>query len=146
MSMEYAVMAETHEGKTMTLRRGFSSQDDAEDHPVQMALWRRVWVAPVPGTETPKPAPTLPPGPWDWVAAGTADVRGSFHAYLVDATEAAEMDVANIVEGVWTIPASRAKNSTPVAIPLNANMLATITSTENARASRAATSSLRPPC
>ena len=24
MSMEYAVMAETHEGKTMTLRRGFS--------------------------------------------------------------------------------------------------------------------------
>jgi hypothetical protein len=58
MSMEYAVMAETHEGKTMTLRRGFSSQDDAEDHPVQMALWRRVWVAPVPGTETPKPAPT----------------------------------------------------------------------------------------
>ena len=71
----------------------------------------------------------LPPGPWDWVAAGTADVRGSFHAYLVDATEAAEMDVANIVEGVWTIPASRAKNSTPLAIPLNANMLATITST-----------------
>ena len=50
MSMEYAVMVETHEGKTMTLRHGFSSQDDAEDHPVQMALWRRVWVAPVPGT------------------------------------------------------------------------------------------------
>jgi hypothetical protein len=57
------------------------------------------------------------------------EIGQAFHAYLVDATEAAEMDVANIVEGVWTIPASRAKNSTPLAIPLNANMLATITST-----------------
>jgi hypothetical protein len=57
MSMEYAVMAETHEGKTMTLRRGFSSQDDAEDHPVQMALWRRVWVAPIAGSRHSRPAP-----------------------------------------------------------------------------------------
>jgi hypothetical protein len=85
--MEYAVMAETHEGKTMTLRRGFRSEEDAEDHPVQMSLWKRVWVAPVPGTEKPIPAEaTLPPRPWDWIAAGTADASGTFHAYLVDAT------------------------------------------------------------
>jgi integrase len=41
-------------------------------------------------------------------------------------SEAAEMDVANIVEGVWTIPAGRAKNSKPLAIPLNADMRAII--------------------
>jgi integrase len=41
-------------------------------------------------------------------------------------SEAAEMDAANIVEGVWTIPAGRAKNSKPLAIPLNADMRAII--------------------
>jgi integrase len=41
-------------------------------------------------------------------------------------SEAAEMDTANIVEDVWTIPAGRAKNSKPLAIPLNADMLAII--------------------
>ena len=41
-------------------------------------------------------------------------------------SEAAEMDIGNIVEGVWTIPASRAKNSKPLAIPLNADMGAII--------------------
>jgi integrase len=45
-------------------------------------------------------------------------------------SEAAEMDVANIAEGVWTIPASRAKNSKPLAIPLNADMLAIIGDTK----------------
>jgi integrase len=45
-------------------------------------------------------------------------------------SEAAEMDVANIVEGVWTIPAGRAKNSKPLAIPLNADMLAIIGDTK----------------
>jgi integrase len=45
-------------------------------------------------------------------------------------SEAAEMDVANMVEGVWTIPASRAKNSKPLAIPLNADMRAIIGDTK----------------
>ena len=45
-------------------------------------------------------------------------------------SEAAEMDVANIAEGVWTIPAGRAKNSKPLAIPLNADMLAIIGDTK----------------
>jgi len=42
--MEYAVKAETHEGEIKVLRRGFVSQDKAEDHPVKMSLWKRVWV------------------------------------------------------------------------------------------------------
>jgi hypothetical protein len=81
---EYVVMAETHEGKVMRLRGGFPSQEAAEDHPVTLALWKKVWVEPKVIPE--KVAPALPPLPWDWVAAGAADARGSFHAYLVDAT------------------------------------------------------------
>jgi hypothetical protein len=37
--MEYAVKAETHEGKVLILRRGFASHKDAEDHQIQMSLW-----------------------------------------------------------------------------------------------------------
>ncbi len=42
--MEYAVKAETHEGKIVTLRDGFPSRAVAEDFPVRLATWRRVWV------------------------------------------------------------------------------------------------------
>ena len=42
--MEYAVKAETHEGKVLILKRGFASQEEAEDHPVRMSHWKRVWV------------------------------------------------------------------------------------------------------
>jgi hypothetical protein len=42
--MEYAVKAETKEGDIVTLRRGFPSRSDAEDFPVRLSLWRRVWV------------------------------------------------------------------------------------------------------
>jgi hypothetical protein len=45
--MEYAVKAETHEGKVMVLRRGFASKEEAEDHPIKMLLWKRVWVEPI---------------------------------------------------------------------------------------------------
>ncbi len=68
--MEYAVKAETHEGKVMTLRRGFTSADEAEDHPVTVKLWKRIWVEPIPAT--PMLPQTLPPTPWttDIVDAG----------------------------------------------------------------------------
>lgn len=82
--MQYAVKAETHEGKVMTLRGGFVSQDAAEDHPVQMNLWKRVWVEPM-ASEVMRPA-ELPPRPWDWVTSGTVSANGLFNAYLVDAT------------------------------------------------------------
>jgi hypothetical protein len=42
--MEYAVRAETKEGDVVTLKRGFPSRSDAEDHPIRLHLWRRVWV------------------------------------------------------------------------------------------------------
>lgn len=84
--MEYAVMAETHEGKTMVLRRGFGTQEAAEDHPVQMNLWKRVWVAQMAPQIARANPPVLPPKPWDWVASNDTDARGQFHAYLVDAT------------------------------------------------------------
>src|ERR1700676_4707730 len=41
-------------------------------------------------------------------------------------SEVAEMDVADIVEGVWTIPAGRAKKSKPLPIPLNGELPAII--------------------
>jgi hypothetical protein len=43
-TMEYSVKAETKEGDVITLRRGFPSRSDAEDYPVRLSLWRRVWV------------------------------------------------------------------------------------------------------
>jgi hypothetical protein len=45
--MEYAVKAETHDGQVKILRRGFASEEEAEDYPVQMSLWKRVWVEPI---------------------------------------------------------------------------------------------------
>jgi hypothetical protein len=85
MTMEYAVKGETHEGNTLTLRRGFMSQEAAEDHPVQMSLWKRIWVEPV-GEIAEKKPPTLPPMPWDWVCADFPTNNARAHIYLVDAT------------------------------------------------------------
>ena len=42
--MEYAVKAETQEGDVVTLKRGFPSRSDAEDYPVRLSRWRRVWI------------------------------------------------------------------------------------------------------
>lgn len=85
MPVEFAVKCETHEGFLHTLRRGFASRDDAEDYPVRLATWKRVWVEEI----TPKPVksavPVLPPLPWDWVAAGMKGNRNYYSAYLVDA-------------------------------------------------------------
>jgi hypothetical protein len=45
--MEYAVKGEAHDGKIRIVKRGFASEDEAEDHPVRLSLWRRVWVEPI---------------------------------------------------------------------------------------------------
>ena len=42
--MEYAVKAETREGRITIVKRGFASQEEAEDHPIRMSRWKRVWV------------------------------------------------------------------------------------------------------
>lgn len=85
MQTEYAVKAETHEGNVMTLRRGFACEEDAENHPVKLSLWKRVWVEPIGTIQKERPAPQLPPKPWDWVSSGAVSANGTFHAYLVDA-------------------------------------------------------------
>jgi hypothetical protein len=56
---EFCIRAETKHGKVLTIYRGFSSEMEAEDYPVQLSLWKRVWVersvAPAPPPkETPK--------------------------------------------------------------------------------------------
>lgn len=86
MSLEYAVKVETHEGNVLTLRRGFASEDDAEDHPVEMRLWKRVWVEPIGELPPPPAPPTLPPMPWDWIAAAFPTNNAKTHIYLTDAT------------------------------------------------------------
>lgn len=87
---EFAVKAETLTGSVMTLRRGFPSRAKAEDHPVTLSLWKRVWVeriAPEQQRQPPPPQPAvLPPLPWDWVASKTPSSNGGYNAYLVDAT------------------------------------------------------------
>lgn len=42
--MEFVVKGETREGRIMILKRGFASQDKAEDYPIRMSDWKRVWV------------------------------------------------------------------------------------------------------
>jgi hypothetical protein len=44
MIEEYAVKGENPDGIVVTLRRGFASKNDAEDHRVVMSQWKRVWV------------------------------------------------------------------------------------------------------
>lgn len=68
--MNFAVKAETHEGNIKTLRR-FGTREAAEDHPVQMSLWKRVWIEEE-SDPAPAPMPMLPPMPWtiDVVDAG----------------------------------------------------------------------------
>ena len=42
--MEYVVKGETREGEITIVKRGFASQEEAEDHPIRMSDWKRVWV------------------------------------------------------------------------------------------------------
>ena len=42
--MEYVVKAETREDNIAVLKRGFASKEEAEDHPIRMSDWKRVWV------------------------------------------------------------------------------------------------------
>ena len=75
MTSKYQVMAETHEGTTHILRKGFSSEEAALGHPVRLSLWKRVWVE---KSTTPKPVePPKPPFTVEWT--------GGF-AYLLDST------------------------------------------------------------
>ena len=41
--MEYAVKGERRDGRVMTVKRGFASQEEAEDPRILMSRWKRVW-------------------------------------------------------------------------------------------------------
>lgn len=123
--MTFVVKAESHEGKTLTLRGGFATRDDAEDHPVQMSLWKRVWVE---GAASPPPAPptpTLPPLPWDWVSSTVTDARGSFHAYLVDAT-------GRKIAAIWGREGEKALIADTIIQQVNSALLSTETDRKGA--------------
>ena len=45
--MEYAVVAQKHDGDLVTPQAGFASRENAEDHPIKLSKWRQVWVQPV---------------------------------------------------------------------------------------------------
>lgn len=70
---KYAVMAETHAGKTIMLER-YQTKDDAEEHPVKLSNYRRVWIEPI------RDRPTDLRLPWSF------DRHHRHHSYLKDAT------------------------------------------------------------
>lgn len=39
----FAVFAETHDGREIRLAQGFATLDAAEEHPVRLKDYRRVW-------------------------------------------------------------------------------------------------------
>ena len=94
----YQVMGESHTGKTLILRRGFASEDDALDHPVRLAHWKRIWVEKGPPLELPDNSP--PPFPWNvlWVNGRSymIDADGKKFATLLG-TQARREHVAGIL-------------------------------------------------
>ena len=72
----YQVMAKSFTGKNLCLRKGFTTEDAALDHPVKLANWACVWVTETP--PTPEPDNSPPPFPW------TAEWRGRY-LYMMDA-------------------------------------------------------------
>lgn len=65
------------------LHGGFASREDAEDHPVRLASWKRIWIDTV---ERPiSRLPSIPPLPWSYESSAAQSNNGSFHLYLVDA-------------------------------------------------------------
>lgn len=68
--MRFAVKAETHEGSIHALRY-FPTREEAEDHPVRLATWKRVWIEQV--DSAPALPAYAPPFPWqfEWERSNT---------------------------------------------------------------------------
>jgi hypothetical protein len=118
--MTWAVKGETHDGYILTIRKGFDTQEAAEDHPVTLSKWRCIWVerwVPAPPKKRVNvKEPTLPPFPWRLVLeahpstvrvvvadatgkkiaviAGSANVRRLIADFIIDAC-----NTLNEVEG-----------------------------------------------
>lgn len=78
--MPYAVKAEDKTGAVITIRSGFRTLDQAEDYPVVMKLYRRVWSEELPEKNPVHKISRRPTGilPWTWGDK-------THNAYLVDA-------------------------------------------------------------
>jgi hypothetical protein len=77
---KFVVMGETHNGAILTLRRGFKTRDAAEDHPVTMKYWKRVWVEEDVRPPVAPPATTAPV-PW------RVERMGNCFTYVRDAED-----------------------------------------------------------
>lgn len=99
--MEFAIKGETKDGGILMLRRGFPTRDAAEDHPIQMSLWKRVWVEEI--EPVPVPIETPPPFPWtvQWIGvfAYVLDADGRRIASLLGSQKRRE-HVAEIICGL----------------------------------------------
>ena len=100
-SVVFEVRAETHDGLIMVLRR-FGTLEDAEDHPVRLATWKRVWVAEA--ADKPPRDVSAPPLPWqvEWVNGRTyvLDAKGKRIAVLLGTRERKEHTADLIYERI----------------------------------------------
>jgi hypothetical protein len=101
--MPFNVHAEDHDGDTHVLRHGFPTREAAEDHPVKLSLWRRVWVEEAP--PGPPRDTAFPPMPWlvEWLNGMTyvRDAKGKRFAILIGTVEKREK-VAALLERLIT--------------------------------------------
>ena len=84
--MAFAVMGETEHG--VLCLRSFATRNEAEDYPVILAKWRRVWVVEIPAEpSTPVRPDTGEPAPLPWTSTMSVapSGNGGFYLYLVDA-------------------------------------------------------------
>jgi hypothetical protein len=96
----YAVMAETHSGNTVTLRKGFNSRDRALDHPIIAAHWRKVWVANYVPDEVDPSAPQPWTVMWDGNRAYVLDARGRKIATLLGPQKRRETVAGLIIDAL----------------------------------------------
>lgn len=68
----FEVKVETHDGGIHVLRR-FAAREEAEDHPVKLSQWKRVWI------ERAEPKKTIADAPLPW----TIKTEGRW-TYLID--------------------------------------------------------------
>lgn len=86
----FNVMGEDHKGNVYVIRKGFRSEEAAEDHPVTMKYWKRVWVS-----QNVKaahgPAPEDAPLPW------SVEKCGKVFTYIRDAENRRVMSLHGVL-------------------------------------------------
>lgn len=77
---EFVLKGEKANGRIFQIERGFTSQEDAEDYPVRLAEWKRVWAEPLAAKETREQAPERAPP-----ISRTFRIEHAFHEILAAA-------------------------------------------------------------